>query len=378
MNKKKILYYVSIILFMILVGVTISIITLSKGDKYETEEVKSLKDVLVALDEGRKSEKRGYEISFIQNLDYVEKDNNSLESYDYEAHYESSGNLKLTYENKSIKKVDFEDIYEGIFKNNDGFIYGNQKEKYVIENKETDKTSNESLKEENINYSVENEFLLDSNNDNLSVFSKTNYENKIDSNKNSNDSFTGKISKNVLNETIELDRIDRAMNEVMFVSTWDTVNSLINLVSDSFSSLDYNNYKEIYNYIENKGYKYERKDNLIIIDFMLDLDASLNDNIKNNFDNVYFHLEVDTKTKEINNFKFDLSRYFTSILKSDSDSNQITANVNTYIIEGKIINNKLNNIDKTNMQFIEYNDETKYDFIDGFTEHAIPLKEEIF
>ena len=50
-------------------------------------------------------------------------------------------------------------------------------------------------------------------------------------------------------------------------------------------------------------------------------------------------------------------------------------NVNSYYIEGKIINNTLDRADTSSIQYKEYNDETKYDFIDQFINHALPTRD---
>ena len=44
---------------------------------------------------------------------------------------------------------------------------------------------------------------------------------------------------------------------------------------------------------------------------------------------------------------------------------------------GKIVNNTLTRKDTSGVEYKEYTDETKYDFVDQFINHAIPTSEDI-
>ena len=111
---------------------------------------------------------------------------------------------------------------------------------------------------------------------------------------------------------------------------------------------------------------------------MLSLDGSLKEE-ENNFNDVEILIEVDNESGEIVSFKFDLSKYLSSLLALEAEgATYFKADVNSYYIEGKIINNTLDRADTSSLQYKEYNDETKYDFIDQFINHAIPTREDIY
>ena len=371
MNKNKIIYYVCIAFLMACIGISLAI---TVNYKYESEKVMALKNVLMTLEENN-STKKGYEISFVKNVDYNDKEDANDAIADYNAHYEAKGSFKLSYE-ESGNKVNLMDGFQSFFQNAKGFISGTQVESHTINNIETDKNNNGTIRKENFNYSVSNEFVIDNNSD-ISVLSNTKYNNNIDNTKNVNDSFLGKINKNLLFETIDISRFNDAVNQLMFIDVWDDATSLLKLISSSLDKIDYNNRDELADFIKNKDFSFQINNDTIKINYLLDLDDKLNYN-DNNYECIKFMLEVDKNSKEIKHFSFDLTKYYESILRTDENDQKGTSKVNQYIIEGKILNNTLDKEDTSGVQYKEYNDETKYDFIDQFITHAIPTREDIY
>jgi len=85
------------------------------------------------------------------------------------------------------------------------------------------------------------------------------------------------------------------------------------------------------------------------------------------------------ESKNVDYFKFDLSNYLFSILKTDpSNSGVFSSNVNDYIIQGKILNDTLNNKEEANVSYKEYDESNKFDFIDDFVQDALPVHEDIY
>ena len=210
------------------------------------------------------------------------------------------------------------------------------------------------------------------------MMSETSYINYNDNTKTVNDKFYGKINKSTLLDAINSTKIDETLNTIMFIDVWNSMNTLLKLVYDNYKAIDTNSYESLYKYIENKNFKYERTNNSIIIKYVIDVDQNLKET-ENKFENVEMNLEVDTTTKEILNFKFDLTKYLTSVLKTeDTPNNEFKSNVNTYVIEGKILNNTLTRTDTSNINYTEYNEETKYDFVDGLLNHALPIREDVY
>jgi len=373
MNKKSLIYYLCMSVLMACIGITVAV---TINAKYEEEKVTALKKALIVLEDIGNSNKKGYEINFVKDIDYNEKEDDNEIVSDYNAHYESSGSFKLSFESDESKKVTLTNGFQSFFENGKGFISGTQSESHVINNSEINKKTNETIRKENYNYSVSNEYIID-NNENISVYSSTKYANNIDTTKTTTDSFAGKINKNVLFETVELSIFNTAIDQIMFIDVWDDVNSLLKLIYNSLTKIDYNNKQELSNFIKNKNFSFKINNDNIQISYMIDLDDKLTSGVDNNYENIYFSMELDNNTKEIKNFKFDLSNYYGSILKYDTNNSMETAKINNYYIEGKIVNNTLTRKDTSSVEYKEYTDETKYDFVDQFVNHAIPTSEDI-
>ena len=176
-------------------------------------------------------------------------------------------------------------------------------------------------------------------------------------------------------DNVETKSFNAAVDKMMFVDVWDSTNTLLLLMHNTFVNFELSNSEKIFNYIKDKSFTYNRKDKTIEIKYMLSLDGSLKEE-ENNFNDVEILIEVDNESGEIVSFKFDLSKYLSSLLALEAeDATYFKADVNSYYIEGKIINNTLDRADTSSIQYKEYNDETKYDFIDQFINHALPTRD---
>ena len=376
--KKKLIFYIAMSILM--VGIAISTFFIINGfsNKYETNETKAFKEVLTLLEKSRNSNKKGYEIKFKEDFNYNQKTEDDEEVIDYKSHYLSEGLFNMSYEVSNPSDVSFQGGFESFFKNANGFISGTQIEKYEIENVETSKKDNSVLRNDNLNKGIDNTFIIDNDSNNVSVMSVTLYNDFNNKDNNVNDKFYGKISKNVLMDNVETKSFNTAVDKMMFVDVWDSTNTLLLLMHNTFVNFELSNSEKIFNYIKDKSFTYNRKDKTIEIKYMLSLDGSLKEE-ENNFNDVEILIEVDNESGEIVSFKFDLSKYLSSLLALEAEgATYFKADVNSYYIEGKIINNTLDRADTSSIQYKEYNDETKYDFIDQFINHAIPTREDIY
>ncbi len=376
MNKNKIIYYLCISLLMLGFGVVIAIIINSFGNKYETNEAKTMKNALVILDENRSSNKKSYEISFVQDVEYEEKKDTDLEIINYKAHYKSNGSFVLSYEVADSKKIDLSNGFKSFLDDGVGFMSGNQSEIHIIQNEEIDKATNEKTRSENYNYTLGNKFVID-NRETIKVLSETMYHNNLDDNK-KNYSFYGKINKETLMSCFESERFNEALNRMLFIDFWSDVNNLMNYLQKTFKEVNYNDSESVYKLIETMNINVEEANDAINLYFELDLDDSFK-NEKNNYKNILVNLRINKESKNVDYFKFDLSNYLFSILKTDpSNSGVFSSNVNDYIIQGKILNDTLNNKEEANVSYKEYDESNKFDFIDDFVQDALPVHEDIY
>lgn len=376
MNKNKIIYYLCISLLMLGFGVVIAIIINSFGNKYETNEAKTMKNALVILDENRSSNKKSYEISFVQDVEYEEKKDTDLEIINYKAHYKSNGSFVLSYEVADSKKIDLSNGFKSFLDDGVGFMSGNQSEIHIIQNEEIDKATNEKTRSENYNYTLGNKFVID-NRETIKVLSETMYHNNLDDNK-KNYSFYGKINKETLMSCFESERFNEALNRMLFIDFWSDVNNLMNYLQKIFKEVNYNDSESVYKLIETMNINVEEANDAINLYFELDLDDSFK-NEKNNYKNILVNLRINKESKNVDYFKFDLSNYLFSILKTDpSNSGVFSSNVNDYIIQGKILNDTLNNKEEANVSYKEYDESNKFDFIDDFVQDALPVHEDIY
>ena len=376
MKKNKIIYYICISLLMVGLGVLIAVIINSFNNKYETAETKSMKNALIILDENRNNNKKSYDISFVQDVEYEEKEDTDSEIINYKAHYKSNGSFTLSYEVTDSKKIDLSNGFKSFLDDGVGFMSGNQSESHIIQNEEIDKATNEKTRSENYNYSLGNRFVID-NRDTIKVLSETMYHDNATDKKN-NYNFYGQINKETLLSAFDSERFNEALNRMLFIDFWSDVNYLMNYLQKTFKEVNYNDSESVYKLIETMDINVEEANDAINLYFELDLDDSFK-NEKNNYKNILVNLCINKKSKNVDYFKFDLSNYLFSILKSDpSNSGVFSSNVNDYIIQGKIINDTLNNKEEANVTYKEYDESNKFDFIDDFVQDALPVHEDIY
>ena len=376
MKKNKIIYYICISLLMVGLGVLIAVIINSFNNKYETAETKSMKNALIILDENRNNNKKSYDISFVQDVEYEEKEDTDSEIINYKAHYKSNGSFTLSYEVTDSKKIDLSNGFKSFLDDGVGFMSGNQSESHIIQNEEIDKATNEKTRSENYNYSLGNRFVID-NRDTIKVLSETMYHDNATDKKN-NYNFYGQINKETLLSAFDSERFNEALNHMLFIDFWSDVNYLMNYLQKTFKEVNYNDSESVYKLIETMDINVEEANDAINLYFELDLDDSFK-NEKNNYKNILVNLRINKESKNVDYFKFDLSNYLFSILKSDpSNSGVFSSNVNDYIIQGKIINDTLNNKEEANVTYKEYDESNKFDFIDDFVQDALPVHEDIY
>ena len=377
--KKKIIFYVCMALLMISAAVTTVVIVKVFSNKYETEETKAFREVLTLLENNRdKSNKKGYDIKFSEDFSYEQKIEENDNIIDYSSHYKSEGVFNLSYETADPKSVSIGSGFESFFNNSTGFMLGNQSEQYEIHNVETDKDSNNASRTDDLKYKTNNNFIIENDQNNISVMSETTYSDLKDSNNDVNDKFYGKIAKSVLNDNIESKSFNTAVDQILFVDAWDSTNTLLMLLHNTFKDLDSNDFEKIYNYIKNKNFSYNKTDNSIVVKYEISINPSLKEE-DNDFKNAELELEVDNKTGEIIRFKIDLSKFLESILGLEAEgSTYFKSEINSYVIEGKIINNTLTKADTSSIVYKEFGSEDVYDFIDQFINHALPTREDVY
>ena len=378
MRKRIIIVGISSLMLMAIIIVTVVGIVLANNKRYETEDTKTFKSALELIEANKyASNQKGYSINFIQEFSYEQKIEEEESIVEFDVNYESDGEFILSYETTDAKNVNLEKGFSSIIKNSNGFVSGLQGEKHEINNKETNKTTNEVLRQEALKYSTSNHFVIDTNEANISVMSNTSYNNLSDSSKNVEDSFAGKISRDILIDNVDDSGLNKAVDKIMYIDVWDSVNTLLGLMHKELNNFDKNNYKVLYDYIKDRNFIISKDDSSININFEISLDKTLNEE-KNNYDNASVEMKVDNKTGEIKNFKIDLSKYLASILQEESNNSiYFKSNVKSYVINGKIINSTLTR-PETNVSYTEYTEENKYDFIDRFINKALPVREDIY
>ena len=378
MRKRIIIVGISSLMLMAIIIVTVVGIVLANNKRYETEDTKTFKSALELIEANKyNSNQKGYSINFIQEFSYEQKIEEEESIIDFDISYESDGEFILSYETNDAKNVNLEKGFSSIIKNSNGFVSGVQNETHEINNKENNKQTNETVRQDSLKYSTSNYFVVDTNESNISVLSNTSYKNLSDSSKDVNDIFAGKISRSVLVDTIDDEGINKAVDKIMFIDVWDSVNTLLALMHKQLNNFDVNNYKALYDYIKDRNFSFSKDDNSINIKFEMSLDKTLNEE-KNNYDNVFVEMKIDNKTGEIQKFKIDLSKYLTSILEEESKSSiYFKSNVRSYVIDGRIINSTIQR-PETNVSYTEYTEDNKYDFIDRFINKALPVREDIY
>lgn len=294
----------------------------------------------------------GYSISYNQNYEIESHSEDEYEKMDYTINYEGGGELTLILEEK-----DETNSSNTILNHKKGYINSVQKQNYVYNYKDLDKISNEE-KEEKVYTKYDNNFSLKFDNDNLLVASKTKFINEIEKEESYDNDFYAKINKDLLDEVMESDTIDRFVAKILLMDG-QIINELIQSYSEQLflKTKDYND-EELFDFINKYNIIFSEKDNEIIIDFIIDSATvfnSLYDLDLTNTNSVFGKMTIDKVNNKIISFEYDLKKYYYDLLNLVDDEDITTIKINEYYLVGRAFNKK---VDEINMEgdFVEYTD----------------------
>ena len=371
-NKKKFKPIYILIPFLLITVVGIYHLITYLHYSYEAKIVKQL---LTGLSEdANQYHKKSYEISFKEKYNVESKSKSELVDNDFSISYEGEGSVQLSYKIDTNEKIGPE--ISNLTEFGNGYLTGVQKEKLTYYNKE-DSDDNRLDRTEDINYDMKHEFIIKVDDNDYYAVGKRNYTDYNNSNNNKNDSFYGKIDKEVFKNSVSNERMTKTIQKLMYMDTWKYVEQLSSLSNNFFKELNFSNAKAVNTFIKNHEIKIVENGKNVKVSFTLDTAkiASKLSDIKKNFDylpKIYGTMEIEKETGNVIHFEYNLSNYLLAIfMKSGENKPYYKANVDEFIIEGKILNTTLEDltIDK---EFKEYNEDNKQEFLKQFQEYVIP------
>ena len=339
--------------------------------KHYSYEAKIVKQLLIGLSEGASQyNKKSYEISFKEKYDVESKSSKDLSENDFAISYEGEGSVKLSYNISKSDKID--SAISNLVEFGNGYLTGVQKEKLTYYNKEDTKNRVDDIK-----YDMDHEFIIKVDDNDYYAVGNKKYTDYNNSKNNLDNSFYGKIDKEIFKNTVSDERMKKSIEKLMYMDTWKYIEQLSSLSNNVFKDWELSNAKSVNTFIKNHEIKIEEEENSVNVRFSLDTAkiASKLSDLEKDFSylpKIYGKMKIEKETGNVLHFEYDLSNYLLAIfMKSGEDKPYYKANVEEFIIEGKVLNTTLEDltIDK---KFTEYYEENKLEFLKQFQEHVIP------
>ena len=340
--------------------------------RYYSPEAKIIKGLLTGFKtnlEGRG--KRGYEVSFRQEYEIESRS----ETDEINVSYVGEGSVMLSYdpvgESGDSRLADF-------IASENGYISGVQNETFKCYNKE-DREGDADDRIDDVEYSLEHEFTLKTDGGELYAASDSKYTDFKDEKNSCDDTFSGKIDKEVLLGSVSEERIGKAMTRLLFMDAWEYIRQFGDLSEKYLEELDFSNAKAVRDFMSEKEITVDDRGDTVYVTFVLDsaqIVADITDKDAEHLPKIYGSMELDKETGDVLYFEYNFGQYLlASLMKSGEGVPSYKAEVKDFTVEGRILGKELEDL-TLEREFVEYTDEDKFEFINAFSEHIIPFYEE--
>ena len=192
------------------------------------------------------------------------------------------------------------------------------------------------------------------------------------------DSFCGKIDKKVLSDTVSDEDLTDVLSGIMFMDAWEYIDEIRELTNGYLKDLDFSSDEVLDKFISDNSIRIKEEYDAMNIGFALDSNRIMSEITGEEVEKIapiYGSVMLDKNTGDVLHFEYDLSGcLFAMLTESGQDKEYNKVNAGEFVVEGKIFGKPLEDI-SLDKEFTEYTEDEKYDFINEFSEHFIPLYE---
>lgn len=304
--------------------------------------------------------KKGYELYYEKKYAVSYKSESESQNVEYNHQYDGNGNIKATYDD-----LGEDEGLKGMLESSSGYLMGRQNEKIISYSKTT--YTDKSDRIEDYDFTDIHDFALKFDENDLYLSNSENFVNRKNPDKSGQDSYKGKVDKNIiLKYSNEI--LNEQLEEIVNVNFWYESLDILNLTNNLFDNINLDNEEEIKSLIKKTNCKVTEDDSTISIEFVVSA-SMYKDGDNKSLNGINSSITIDKSTKDITEYKYDFKDYFLSSINQISQNKKdFTANVDKYVIKGKILNKKLVNLNLTGT-FTEYDNNSYSTFLEDYEGH---------
>ena len=355
----------------------ISIVTLTPTSAPDyTDDTTIVVSLLNALQMGaNKHSEKGYITSFKQKYSLTYNDDTEFETDNYVLSYDGEGYVTLSYTVRDGENIESEVIGKELLSKANGYLFGFQRDKYSFKDDYTDKTDAEKSRTIDENYEDLRIFAVQVDDDYFYVSSSDTYTDKLYPEDNRDDSFNGKIKKNLVIDSVSDKMVTNTAQQLLYMDAWPYIEQLIKYSDTVFTGLDITDTNAISLFItENNVSVCDNGDTETISFsfnsgeiFFIDPEKKLK-----NAPNIYGKIEIDKSTGEMVSYSYDLKEFAIGWMNIGMQGKmEYNYVVDEFVAEGVRLNEPLGDL-PFEYEYVEYDENTQDEFIEKF--HANVMK----
>ena len=349
----------------------ISIVTLTPTSAPDyTDDTTIVVSLLNALQMGaNKHSEKGYITSFKQKYSLTYNDDTEFETDNYVLTYDGEGYVTLSYTVRDGENIESEVIGKELLSKANGYLFGFQRDKYSFKDDYTDKTDAEKSRTIDENYEDLRIFAVQVDDDYFYVASSDTYTDKLYPEDNRDDSFNGKIKKNLVIDSVSDKMVTNTAQQLLYMDAWPYIEQLIKYSDTVFTGLDITDTNAISLFItENNVSVCDNGDTETIsfsFDsgeiFFIDPEKKLK-----NAPNIYGKIEIDKSTGEMVSYSYDLKEFAIGWMNIGMQGKmEYNYVVDEFVAEGVRLNEPLGDL-PFEYEYTEYDENTQDEFIEKF------------
>ena len=355
----------------------ISIVTLTPTSAPDyTDDTTIVVSLLNALQMGaNKHSEKGYITSFKQKYSLTYNDDTEFETDNYVLSYDGEGYVTLSYTVRDGENIESEVIGKELLSKANGYLFGFQRDKYSFKDDYTDKTDAEKSRTIDENYEELRVFAVQVDDDYFYVASSDTYTDKLYPEDNRDESFNGKIKKNLVVDSVSDKMVTNTAQQLLYMDAWPYIEQLITYSDTVFTGLDITDTNAISLFItENNVSVCDNGDTETISFsfnsgeiFFIDPEKKLK-----NAPNIYGKIEIDKSTGEMVSYSYDLKEFAIGWMNIGMQGKmEYNYVVDEFVAEGVRLNEPLGDL-PFEYEYVEYDENTQDEFIEKF--HANVMK----
>ena len=335
-----------------------------------TDNAMIVSRLLKALQMGAsKHSEKGYITSFREKYSLVYKNDTELETDNYFMSYEGEGFVTLSYTVRNGESIESEVIGKELLSKANGYLCGTQRDKFKFNVDYIDKTDSEKSRTLEEDYEDSRTFVIEVDDDYFYVVSKNTYTDKFYPEDNRDDSFYGKIKKNLFIDSVSDKTVTKISSQLLYMDIWPYIEQLIKYSDVVFTELDITDINAVSFFIKKNQISCQDKGETMIISFSFDSgDIFYIDSSKKleNAPRIQGLMEIDKRTGEMVSYSYDLKDFMIDAVKIGQTGKQkYNVEVDEFVAEGVRLNVPLGDL-PFEYEYEEYDENTQGEFIEKF------------